>query len=45
MTGHVKERATLVIRRVIMVGAIAALCGALPAPSADATSASTLSPG
>ena len=45
MTGHVRERATLVIRRVIIVGAIAALCGALPAPSADATSASTLSSG
>jgi hypothetical protein len=45
MTGHVRERATLVVRRVIVVGAVAALCCALPAPGAEAISASTLSPG
>jgi glycosyl hydrolase family 99 len=45
MTGHARERAISAIRRVMVVGAIAALCSALPAPHAKATSASPLSPG
>jgi hypothetical protein len=45
MTGHVRGKATLLVRRAIMVGAVAALCSALPAPGAEAISASTLSPG
>jgi hypothetical protein len=45
MTSHVRERATLAVRRVIVAGAIAALCSALPAPGAEAQSASSLSPG
>ena len=45
MTGHARERAISAVRRVMVVGAIAALCSALPVPGAKATSASTLSPG
>ena len=43
MTGHVRERAMLAARRVVVVGAIAALCSALQAPGAKAVSASALS--
>ena len=45
MTGHLGKRVMLASSRVIVVGAIAALCSALPAPGAKAISASTLSSG
>src|SRR5690348_5820751 len=44
MTGHVRERAISAFPRVIVAGAIVALCSALQAPSAKAVSASILSP-